>query len=178
MNQEILADIPGFPRYAVSNYGRIWNKIFEMQMQPSVSTQRFGHLKISLIDENCIRRSVSVARLVAQAFVEPPNPKSDHVILKDGDLHNVAAPNLEWRTRRQAWLYRRQMQTPPNPHWQSTMIRNVDTGVEYNNVVHCGIIEGLLFEEIMESALSAMNRPPERIPVYPHGHCYEFIYRV
>jgi hypothetical protein len=174
MGREDWSRIPGFPRYEVSNYGRIFNRVHQMFMKPSAANAQ-GLLKISLIDENEIRRSCSLHQLVAQAFVEPPNRRSDHVIHLDGDLSNVAASNLAWRTRRQAFLYSKQMRTPPHPHWQTLKIRNVDTGVEYNNVVHCGIVEGLIFHEIMESALGYISRPPERRPVYPHGFTYQII---
>lgn len=174
MEQEEWVDIPSFPRYRVSNYGRVFNRVHEMLMQPSLAFEQ-GPLKISLIDEDQVRRSCSLHLLVARAFVEPPNLRSDHVIHLDGDLTNVASSNLAWRTRRQAFLYSAQMRTDPLPHWQSFRVRNVDTGVIYNNVVHCGIVEGLIFHEIMESILGYLCRPPERRPVYPHGHTYQIV---
>lgn len=177
MDVEDWEAIPNFSRYRVSNYGKIWNDRFDRLMVPSVATPQ-GHLKISLFDDAGNRITCSVAQLVAQAFVEPPTPRCDHVIHKDGDRNNVAASNLAWRTRRQAYLYSRQMQREPLLHWTNIRIYNVETGVEYDNVVHCGIIEGLLFHDIMNSALGYECVPPERRPVYPYGYTYHLVYRV
>lgn len=177
MEEETWALILGFPRYRVSNYGRVWNDFFNMQMRPSkMGPQRSW--KISLIDHEGNRQSLVLVSLVAQAFVEPPNEKSTVVIQLDGDMDNVAAKNLVWRTPRQAWLYARQMRTPPHTFWETLRIRNVNTGVEYESITHCGIVEGLIFQEISDSVTAAMCRPPYKLGVYPHGHTYEMGSRV
>lgn len=178
MGPEELRDIEGFSRYAVSNYGKIYNKIFDLrEMRPSIGTHE-GYLKISLIDDNELRRTCSVARLVAEAFVPRPNPRSDHVVLLDGDLTNVAASNLAWRTRHQAWNYRRQIQQPET-EWPDAIlnvpVRNVDTGVVYDNIYQCARIEGLLIMEVFASCAAALSRPPIEKPVYPNGYLYAFV---
>lgn len=175
--EEHWADIPNFARYQISSYGQVWNRVFERFMKPSIMTT--GQLKVSLIDDQEVRRSLSVAVLVAQAFVDPPEPRCREVILLDGDLTNVAAYNLRWRTLRQAYLYARQMRTQPKVPWINLPIRNQVTGAVYKNVVECGITEGLLFDEIWKSTYKGVHDREmdnyKGTPVYPYGHTYEII---
>lgn len=183
--EEIWVYIHGFPRYQINNYGEVWNTVFEMFMKPSKMLN--GQLKVSLIDEHHIRRSLSVAVLVARAFVEPPNERSDQVILLDGNMENVAAYNLAWRTPRQAYLYARQMRLPPKTPWTNLQVLNQTTGVLYENIIQCGMAEGLVFQHIWESTFKGAWYPEGSRPsngtyrgerVYPYGHTYEIIKRV
>lgn len=168
IEQEIWADIPGFPRYAVSSQGRIYNKIFESMMKPSISTAQ-GNLKISLIDEDEIRRAMGVAHLVANAFVERPNYLCTEVILRDGNLSNVAASNLAWRGPRTAYLYARQMRSKPKAVY-NVPVRNLVTGAEYETIIQAGIVEGLIWQEIWESTYTVPKQP-----VPPFFYTYEVI---
>ncbi len=168
IEQEQWADIPGFPRYAVSSLGRIYNKIFESYMSPSSSTKQ-GHLKISLIDEFNDRRAMGVAYLVANAFVPRPNYLCKEVIILDGDLSNVAARNLAWRGPRTAYLYGQQLRRQPKAVY-NLPVRNIDTGAEYETIVQAGMADGVLFQEIWESTYTGK-------PVPPFHHRYEVIHR-
>lgn len=89
-------NINGFENiYVVSNYGRvkhILHKGYQTLRVPSVSPN--GYLKMVLSYKNR-RRTVSVHRLVAEAFI--PNPQNaDTVNHKDFDKTNNRASNLEW----------------------------------------------------------------------------------
>lgn len=167
IDEEVFADIFGFPRYAVSSHGRIYNKVFEKFMSPSRRAPD-GQLKISLIDENEIRHSLSVAYLVAEAFVERPNYLCTEVIVLDGNYHNMMANNLAWRGPRTAYLYARQMKFEPRKIYINLPVRNCNTGVEYENIVRAGITEGLIWDEIWESTYKGT-------PVPPFGYTYEII---
>lgn len=167
--RELWKDIPNFSRYQISNYGRVWNVVFKMPMKTS-KTQA-GNIKISLIDDENNRRSMSVALLVAELFVERPNDRCVDIILIDGDLSNVAAYNLAWRSRRGAYLYTRQMRTEQPIYFYNLKIRNNTTGREYKNIIEAGVTEGLLFQDIWESTYNGKR-------VFPYGHTYEIISRV
>lgn len=164
--EELWVDIPNFRRYQVSNLGHIWNVVFKRPMKPS-RTQA-GHLKISLIDDDGVRRHVGVARLVAQAFVEPPNYLCTEVILLDGDLFNVAAYNLAWRGPRTAYLYARQMHNEQPDAMYVLGVRNLTTGATYKNIIEAGTTEGLLFWEILLSCHDQRKVPP-------FGYTYGFL---
>lgn len=162
----LWAEIPGFSMYHVSDYGQIYNVRYHRMTKISQTNQ--GNSKISLIADTGIRHTVSVARLVAEAFVEPPNHMCETPIHLDGDLMNVAAYNLVWRTPRQAWLYARQMRTEQPAHFGRLKIRNISRGLIYNSIIEAGMEEGLLFRDIWESTYNG-----KRVP--PHGFTYEII---
>lgn len=185
--EEIWSDIPNFSRYQVSNYGNLRNVIFDNRpMAPSkmMSVRRpdgiggeviriGGNLKISLIDNDGIRRTCMVSGLVAQAFVEAPNHMCTEVIHLDGDLSNVAAWNLAWRAPRTAALYARQMNSQPRVPWRNLMVRNMNTGVVYENIVQAGIAEGVVWQEVWESTYTKPTSYQKEVP--PYGHRYEIV---
>lgn len=177
MEREQRRDIPGFSRYQVSDQGEVWNKVYQRIMRPSIAN-RYGHLKVSLIDDNGVRRSVGVARLVAEVFVEPPNYLCTEIIHLDGNPANVWAHNLAWRSPRTAYLFARQETLPKKAPWYNLSVRNIETGVVYPNIIECGKAEGVVYQEVWESINSGLfGRPPDR-RVPPYGHTYELVKRV
>lgn len=164
MSNEVWQQIPDFPAYSVSTWGRVCNNETDRIM--SVSRTNFGHMKITLYDVTDSRRTMSVALLVAEAFVEPPDELSDNVILLDGDLQNVVASNLALRPRWFAWKYTRQLRIN-NPSFHLIPIYNVSLGRFYPNIFDCGTEHGLLFSDILRSANAATG-------VYPYGWQFEF----
>ncbi len=108
MYDEVWRNIPNYPDYLISSYGCVYNRRTKQEMR--VSKTNHGHAKISLMSGES-RHTLSVARLVAQAFVRPPNPMCDEVILLNGDLSDVSETNLAWRPRWFAWKYTRQLRT-------------------------------------------------------------------
>jgi hypothetical protein len=177
VESEYWADIPGFPRYAVTSHGEIYNKVYKRIMRQSVA-DRYGHLKVSLIDEDNVRRSCGVAQLVAQAFVERPNHRCTHIIHLDGRLDNVWAHNLAWRTPRTAYLFSRQEHLPKRPEWYNLSVQNMSTGVVYANIIECGKAEGVVYQEVWESINSSIFNQDAHRRVPPYGHTYQIIKRV
>lgn len=157
--EEVWKKIPEFPIYSVSNLGRVWNDRYGRELQ--TNPNNFGHMRVTL-REGGIAHTVSVALLVAEAFVEPPDELSDHVILLDGDLRNVSAYNLAFRPRWFAWKYARQLRTEPYPQYR-LQIYNITLDRWYPSVIDCGMDHGLLFADIWRSA----NR--RNGGVYPYG---------
>ncbi len=187
IDQELWSDISHFSRYQVSNLGSLRNVIFDNRpMAPSkmMSVRRpdgpdgeivriGGNLKISLIDNDGVRHTVMVARLVAEAFVEAPSDMCTEVIHLDGDLSNVSASNLRWRSPRTASLYMRQLHTPPKVPWTNLMVRNMNTGVVYENIVTCGKTEGVVWQEVWESTYTKPTSHQKQVP--PYWHTYEIV---
>lgn len=179
MDQEYVADIPGFSRYVVSSHGEIYNRRFKRLMRQTV-TRNPGYdrefLKISLIDDDDVRRTLTVAPLVARAFVRPPSYLCTEVIHLDGNTRNVWAYNLAWRAPRTAYMFARQETLPKKAPWFNLAVRNQQTGVVYANIIECGRKEGLVFQDIWESVNSNLfpGYQDQRM-VPPYGHTYEIV---
>lgn len=89
---EIWKPIPEYPRYSVSNMGRISNG--KIILKPT--QRRNGYLSVTLCNKDG-RSHPSVHRLVANAFVENPNPQRFNIVNhKDENKTNNEAENLEW----------------------------------------------------------------------------------
>src|SRR5688500_4813032 len=97
------ATIKEFPIYEISDSGEIYNTRTRQYMRTSKTT--FGHTKITLTDFDGSRHTRSVALLVAEVFVRPPNFMCDTLIVLDGDFSNLRASNLAWRPDGFAWKY-------------------------------------------------------------------------
>lgn len=93
--EEIWKDVPGYENiYEVSNLGDVKNKRTNKLL--SLTPDKDGYLRLGL-SKNRIRKTYSVHRLVAQAFLENPNelPAINH---KDENKTNNRVDNLEWCT--------------------------------------------------------------------------------
>jgi len=93
--------IQEFPNYDVSNLGNIKNITSEKILKPTVKS---GYYQVSLVN-NENKQNFKVHRLVALAFIENPENKSD-VNHKDKNKLNNNLSNLEWMTRRENNIHR------------------------------------------------------------------------
>lgn len=171
--EEEWAIIPEFPNYQVSNLGRIYNR--HVGKFVAISFTGDGYAKINLFGPDGKKYTRSVAKLVASAFVEPPNLEysrfnADHVVFLDGNLRNLAADNLVWRPRWLAWSYREQMTTSQPRHYYNLRVVNMRTGIEYYNVVEAGMKLGLLFKLIWKSTYTHQA-------IFPYWDQFEIIGR-
>jgi hypothetical protein len=168
--EEQWATIPEFTCYEISNFGRIYNHRSGQFMK--TSDTGFGHIKITLkSDWSSDRHTRSVAQMVAEAFVSPPNVLCDQVVVLDGNMHNIAAENLVWRPRWFSWRYTRQLKARQPLHYQNLSVMNLVTGVEYPSIIDAGMTEGLLFDDIWRSTYM-------KNPVFPNGSVFEITQRV
>ncbi len=169
MIEEVWQTIPEFQNYQISNLGRVYNIKKDIIMRTSLTN--FGHVKLTLkSDWSEERFTRSVAQLVAEAFVEPPNLMCDHIIILDGNFSNVAATNLAWRPRWYAWKYSRQFRLHKPIFYRNLTIHNLVTGSYYESVMEAGMTEGLLFEDIWRSTYTGAS-------LFPHGAIFEVVER-
>jgi hypothetical protein len=96
--------IQGFENYSVSNHGRVRRETPGPQTKPGViknpqvnPVTGYRHVKVSGTEG---KRSMSIHRLVAEAFILNPEGRKeiDHI---DRDKSNNAVDNLRWATRRE-----------------------------------------------------------------------------
>ncbi len=169
MIEEVWQTIPEFSNYQISNLGRVFNIKQDIIMRTSFTN--FGHVKLTLkSDWSDERFTRSVAQLVAEAFVEPPNLMCDHVIILDGDFSNVAAINLDWRPRWYAWKFSRQFRLHQPIFYKNLAVHNLVTDSYYESVIEAGMTEGLLFDDIWRSSYT-------KAALFPHGSIFEVIKR-
>lgn len=150
MSEERWCDIPNFSNYRISDHGRVYNIKADLIM--SLSYTAHGHTKITLAsDWDGERLTRSVAQMVAEAFVEPPNELCDHVTILDGNLANVRASNLVWRPRWFSWKYSRQLKFAQPNHYHNLEVEDHTQGLIHHSVITAGMSLGLLFDDVWRS---------------------------
>ena len=143
--------IRGFPDYSVSNTGLI--RFDKRKRLLSQYENQYGVVCIGLMKDG-IQRHRSVPLLVATAFLPRMRPPFDTPINLDGDRHNNHVENLAWRPRWFATKYNRQFREP-YPHPINRPVKNVQTGLIFDNSLEACKYYGILEEDLV---LSIMNR--------------------
>lgn len=161
-DKEAWKVIDEFPNYRISSRGFVFNIKMDDFMKLSRTQQ--GDYKVTLVnDEYRVTRSVRV--LVAEAFVQKPDPMFDTVIILDTDKSNIVASNLAWRPRWFAWKYYRQFYTPHHHNYTSIPIINLNTKVKYSSVIDAAMREGVLLEDLWRSVNNGSF-------IFPTGDAY------
>lgn len=122
----VIAD---FPKYEVSDLGRIRNR--KTQRMVRLQDNRTGGMMVRLYRDG-VGYSRLVRRLVANAFLPIGDEHGDAAPVHiDGDYRNCAADNLDWRPRWQARV--RTMQRRRVVPIRDVPYRDVDTGETWSN---------------------------------------------
>jgi len=144
---ETWSQIPEFPRYSVSDHGRVRNDDTGRIMK--LTMNRESILSVGMMYRGTqFRRSVPL--LVAQAFVPGGTDVFDTPVCLDGDPFNVRANNLAWRPRWFAVKYKRQFLNGDGV-LIDRRIRNVETGDVFADSRECAMWYGILEWELRES---------------------------
>lgn len=100
---EIWRQIKEYPRYSVSNLGRVKNNNTDKVLKGYTDFKGYQRVCIHCRGER-IRKDLKVHRLVAEAFVPNPEnkPQVNHI---DGNKQNNAASNLEFCTNQENQLH-------------------------------------------------------------------------
>jgi hypothetical protein len=159
--EEIWKEIDGFSRYLISSNGDVMNRSTRELMSPSFNN--FGDLKISLIDDQEVRKTKTVALLVSDAFLTPPDERCTHVINLNGDKTNVWVGNLALRPKWFAWRYTRQLKQQQQVNYYVVPVMDLGSGIHYKNVIVAGMTNGLLFGDVWRSARTGSAVYPTRM---------------
>ncbi len=88
-----------FPKYIISDDGRIWSKSKRMFLKPGLNGDGYPTVNIiTKLAKDGYRQSFAVHRIVALVFLENPNGHKE-VNHKDGNKQNNHYTNLEWCDR-------------------------------------------------------------------------------
>lgn len=91
MIEEDWVTLPGYPNYAISNYGSVTNVCTGRDLRP-YEDRRTGTLRVAIYN-NGVRRDVQVNRLVAECYFL--NFTADSVVRhKNGDRSDCSVLNL------------------------------------------------------------------------------------
>lgn len=160
---EQFVEIPDFPGYEVSSYGKVYNSKTGRELARSPNQQ--GILTVGMMQGDTQKRR-SVRKLVARAFVDGESPRDTTPIQLNGNQNDCSATNLVWRPRWFAWEYMHQFTNPPE-YAKRGPILDVTHGVEYPTVMHAAKAGGYLVKHLYIATLNEGR-------VYPTGD--EFIF--
>ena len=114
--EEIWKKIEGFEDYSISSYGNVMNnktgkELVGNQYRPAIAIRKDGKSK-----------SLTIARLVAQAFIPNPNNYSqvNHI---NGNPKDNYVENLEWCTDQQNFVHASLFELNPVGHEKHSYIR-------------------------------------------------------
>lgn len=141
-------ELKEFPDYAVSELGDITNIKTGQPRKLSVNQQ--GIPKISLYSEDGKLITRSVARLIAEAFVQRPDAEAfDTPIHLDGDQRNCRADNLVWRPRWFAIKYHKQFRMPEFHAARGTFIE-LDSEEVYDSIKDICVRNGVYWQDVIK----------------------------
>ena len=148
MRQPRWHELEEFPDYAVNDKGEVAN--IKTGMPRKTSINQHGIVKISLYKNSRELYTLSVARLVAEAFVEGKTEFFNTPIHLDGDRENCRADNLMWRPRWFAVQYHRQFESDVFHHMDVHIV-DVETGKEFYSVKDACMHFGLYYNDVYRS---------------------------
>jgi hypothetical protein len=149
---EEWSTIPKFPKYAVSDEGRVRNERSGRIMKLEVN--QFNVVTVGLMGEGPKQYRRSVPLLVANAFLPKDRPMFDTPICMDGDRFNNAVVNLAWRPRWFAIQYNRQFTVDRWGEPIDRPIMDLGTGEVFPNSLEVAKWFGLLERDVVLSILN------------------------
>lgn len=149
---EVWKPIVSFPRYSVSDYGRVLNESTGKLL--ALLRNQQGIINVGL-SRNRVQYKRSVSLLVASAFIPKlatQRESFDTPIHLNGDLSDNRATNLMWRPRWFAIKFSEQMRRGPSGF--SVPIQDVASKEIFPNSWEASIKFGILEMEIVVATLN------------------------
>lgn len=173
--QEIRKAIDEFPRYDITNLGRVFNRNTGREM--AHSQVQYGIITVGLIQDvldddegyvvqHSVQKTRSIKSLVAKAFVPGESRTFNTPIQLDGDRNNLRADNIAWRPRWFAIRYTRQMYSQEDWYFTGPII-DITHNVVYETIFEAAVANGLLCKDILSSLRI-------KKPVFPNGSQFRY----
>lgn len=161
---ELWQVLESHPDYSVSNEGRVRRNHNKTILAIGITKQNRPYVRLS---SEGVQISRGLALLVCETFVPLLNPRFETPtpIHLDGDTINCRAINLMWRPRWFALAYTAQFEHGLN---NPNRVRNITTGVDYNNIWDVVHEQGVLFNEVVMAICN-------KTPIFPTWHRYEWV---
>ena len=174
--QEVTKVIEDFPRYEISNFGRVFNR--ETGREMAHSRVQYGIHTVGLIQDvvsqidgylthDSVQKTRSIKSLVAKAFVEGQTESFDTPVQLDGDRGNLHASNIVWRPRWFAIRYTRQMYNQEDWYFAGPIV-DITNNEVYDSIFHAATSLGLLCKDIRISLHNGR-------PVFPYGLQFKWV---
>jgi hypothetical protein len=148
---EEFRSLQEYPRYKISSLGRVLSVPTQRIIKPTLD-RRSGWMLVCLIHEGQ-RTTTTVARLVCENFLEPPEIHHNSILHRDADRTNCEWDNLAWKPRWFVTKYMREM------HLYAHHVRRPFVSLDTNEV----------FETHAEFASKAMVLPSTVLQALMNG---------
>lgn len=146
---EEWVELPGYGHYAVSTHGRVMNINRDHVLHARPNAQ--GISMVSLIDDEGVRVTRSVALLIARTFVPRDyRPTFDAPINLNGDRMDCRIENLIWRPRWFAVRFHAQF-GEERFHRDDVEIQLVGTDEIYQGWKPPCVAHGILYRQVIET---------------------------
>lgn len=132
--KEVWRDIPNYPYYKLSNFGRIISKkrtvkdknghlrsYPETELKPRVSSK--GDVLVNLSHQGT-SKTFMLKTLLARTYLEPPTHPSDVLEFINGDRDDFRVDNLRYITLKE---HRQKTKQPPTRQFGEVIMINPDT---------------------------------------------------
>ncbi len=152
--EEEWKDLPDYPQYRVSSYGRVASDKTGQVLSLNFNQQGIPSAAM-FIEGKLYRKSVQV--LVAEAFLPPPQfSHYDTPTHLDGDKGNNHAENLIWRPRWFAMQYHKQFyDVAPSIH--NMPVEIVSTGEIFDHAIDLCMKYGVLLMDVFRAVNDEHN---------------------
>lgn len=92
-----MKQIPGYSNHFITEDGKVMSTFRGIERILKTYFSNKGYEYIKIIDDNGVKRTLAIHRLVAEAYIDNPNNKPE-VNHKDGVKSTNYKNNLEWAT--------------------------------------------------------------------------------
>lgn len=123
-----MVSVENYSGYGITENGQVWS--YKSNKWISQRYDKYGYLRVTLINDDKKMKTELVHRLVALAYIPNPDGK-ETVNHRDENKENNCVSNLEWMTKQENLNYGTRGQRQSDK--VSKPVRCIETGIIYKN---------------------------------------------